>query len=360
MKILIACGGTGGHIFPGLSLYRALKKRQSGADIILVLDKRTISGSIVTEEFSHVYLSIAPPRFKFDLQSILFVLKLSKGIYQSLAILLRFRPDVVVGFGGYASFFLVFFAWIFRIKTVIHEPNVIPGRANGILAYLVDRITIGFVKTGDYFGVNLSKARLTGNPLRPDLVRIEKSLAFEFLGLYPDKFTILVMGGSQGAHRINTASLLAVSKILDKSGFQIIHLCGEKDYSGLLNGYKDSGIEARVFSFLGRMEYAYSAADMVISRAGSASINEIAFFGLPPILIPYPYGRRHQAENAFYLCGNNAAILIEEKDLNTEILRDRILELYNNPVLRKSMSRNISMLSKPKANEALADLVLNE
>ncbi len=358
MKILIACGGTGGHIFPGLSLYRALKKRHSDADMLLALDKRAITASIVTEEFPGFYFSIAPLRFKFDLQNALFVLKLLKGVFQSLRVLFKFRPDVVVGFGGYASFLLVFFAWIFRIKTVIHEQNVTPGRTNRILAYLVDKIAVGFAGTEESFGINSSKVKFTGNPLRPDLVRIERSRAYEFLGLYPDKFTILVMGGSQGAHKINTANLSAISLIEDKSRFQIIHLCGKKDYFKLSNGYKDLGIEARVFDFFGPMEYVYSAADIVISRAGAASISEIAFFGLPSVFIPYPYARRHQVKNARYLYKNNAAILIKEEDLNPEILKDKILELFNNPALRESMSKNILMFSKPEAEEFLANLVL--
>lgn len=358
MRILIACGGTGGHIFPGLSLYRALKKRQPDTEIVLVLAKRAISTSIIREEFPHVYISVVPLRFKFDLQDAIIILKLLKGIVQSLKVLLRFRPDIVVGFGGYASFFLVFFAWIFRIKTIIHEQNVTPGRANCILAYFAKKIAIGFAKTKDYFGINSFKVRFTGNPLKPGLVRIEKSQAYEFLGLHSNKFTILVMGGSQGAHRINTAFLKAVSLVKDKSGFEIIHLCGQKDRSFLSNSYKDLGIRARIFSFFGPMEYVYSAVDIVISRAGAASINEIAFFGLPSILIPYPYVGGHQIKNACYLCENNAAILIEEKNLHPEGLKDRILELFNNTSLQKLISKNILMFSRPSADESLVDLVL--
>jgi len=360
MRIFIACGGTGGHIFPGLSLYYALKKRHSGIDMLLVLTERSISHSIVAEHFPRIYLSLMPIRFKFNLQNLIVVLKLLKGIFQSLRLVLRFRPDVVVGFGGYASFFLVFFAWIFRMKTIIIEQNVTPGLANRILAYLADKIAVGFARTKDYFGVNSSKVCFTGNPLRPNLVRIERIRACEFLDLSLDKFTILVMGGSQGAHKINTTFFEAVSLIIDELRFQVIHLCGENDYSKLSNGYKYLGIKAKIFSFFGPMEYVYSAADIVVSRAGAASINEIAFFGLPSILIPYPYVRRHQTQNARFLYEKNAAVIIEEKDLCSEILKDKILELINNPNLRNSINENISKLSKPKADESLADLLLNE
>jgi len=360
MKILIACGGTGGHIFPGLSLYKALKRINRDTDIILALDERAFSANIINEEFPLAYLSLAPLTIKFDLQNIFNVIKLLKGIFQSLKVLLRFKPHVVVGFGGYASFFLVFFAWIFRIKTIIHEQNVIPGRSNRMLAYFVNKIATGFAKTVDYFGFNSGKVQFTGNPLRPNLVRIEKNRAFEFFGLHSNKFTILVMGGSQGAHKINISFLKAVSLIKDKSRFQIIHLCGRKDLSLLEDGYKDLGIKARIIAFFGPMEYAYSAADMVVSRAGAASISEIAFFGLPSIIVPYPYVHRHQIENAHSLFKNNAAILTNEKDLCPEILKDKILELFNNPRLRESMSKNVLKFVEPKADEFLADLVLNE
>ena len=359
IKILIACGGTGGHIFPGLSLYRSLKKRHRDANIVLVLAKRAISTYIVTEEFPHIHLSLVPLRFKFELQNILAVLKLFKGIFQSLGIILRLRPDVVVGLGGYASFFLVFFARFFRIKTVIHEQNVTPGRANRILAHFANKIAISFAKTEEYFNRHSPKVKLTGNPIRPNLVPKDKTRAYEYFGLYADKFTILVIGGSQGAHKINIAFFKAVSKILDKSRFQIIHLCGEKDCLFLSNGYRDLNIEARVFSFFRSMEHAYSASDIVISRAGATTISEIASFALPSILIPYPYARRHQLENARYLCENNAAILIMEKDLNPEILKDKILELFNNLNLQKLIGESASRFFKLQAAESLADLVLN-
>lgn len=360
MKIIIACGGTGGHIFPGISLYHALKKRKGDADILLVLDKRVISTQIITEEIPHICISAAPLRFKLDLQNTLFVLKLFKGIYHSLKILLGFKPDVVVGFGGYASFFLVLFARIFRIKTVIHEQNVTPGRANRILAYVADRIAIGFTQTNNYFSVNASKIKFTGNPLRPDLTRVERISVCDSLGLSPDKFTILIMGGSQGAYKINTVFLKTAGLLKNKSDFEFIHLSGEKDRFLLERGYKDLDIKAKVFSFFRSMGYLYSVADIVISRAGAVSISEIAFFGLPSILIPYPFVHRHQIKNAAYVCENNAAFLIEEKNLSPGILRDKILELFNNSSLRESMSRNILMLSVPQADEALTDLVLND
>jgi len=359
MRVLIACGGTGGHIFPGLSLYDAFKKREKVADILLVVDKREISSFIVPENYRRIYICLVPIRFNFNLHSLTIVLKLLRGIFQSAAVLIKFKPDVVIGFGGYASFFIVFFAGILGIKTLIHEPNVVPGRANLMLAYFTDKIACGFAHTKEHFGRNSFKVEITGNPLRPSLIRTERKRAREFFGLQPDRFTILVMGGSQGAHKINTVFIEAVNLIEDKSGFQVIHLCGRQDYPSLKSSYRNSGIRAEVFPFFAQMGYAYSAADMVISRAGAISITEIAFFGLPAVLIPYPYVRGHQLENARHLARNNAAVVIEEESLDPEILNGKILELFNNPALRRSMGENILKFSKLKADEALADLALN-
>jgi len=358
MKIIIACGGTGGHIYPGLSLYLALRKRLADSDIILVTDKRAISSSIVTPEFNYILLPFVRIRFKFNLHEIVIVLKLLEGVFKCLRILLFSRPDIVVGFGGYASFFLVFFASLFRIKTIIHEQNIRPGQANSILAFFVNKIAISFSQSRDYFGFNYHKVKLTGNPLRPNLARVEKQYAREFFGLPPNKFTILVSGGSQGAHKINIIIPRAISLIKDKVRFQVIHLCGDKDYLYLTNLYKELDIEARVFAFLDKMEYAYSAADIIVSRSGAATINEIIFFGLASIIIPYPYARSHQIDNARYLFKNKAALFIEEGRLNAEILKNKILQLFGDVRLRESIGNNVLSLMRTDADNALANVVL--
>lgn len=358
MKIVIACGGTGGHIYPGLSLYLALKKRLPDSDIILVLDNRAVSLSIVSQEFNYISLPFVPLNFKFDLQDIFIVLKLLKGIFRCFGILIFSRPDIVVGFGGYASFFLVFLASLFRIKTIIHEQNIRPGQANSVLAFFVNRIAVSFSQSRDYFRFNYNKVKLTGNPLRPNLVKIDQNRAREFFGLPLNKFTILVTGGSQGAHRINITFPEAIGLIKDKAKFQVIHLCGEKDYPYLTNLYKELDVEARVFSFLDTMEYAYSAADIIISRSGAATINEIAFFSLASIIIPYPYARSHQIENARYLFQDKATLLIEEKELSSEVLKDKILQLFSDARLRESIANNALGLLRTDADNSLANLVL--
>lgn len=359
MRILISCGGTGGHIFPGISLYNALLNRQGIEDMLLVFDKREVSSFIALGDYPHIYICQAQIKFNFNLQSLVVVLKLVKGIFQSLKVLLKFRPDVVVGFGGYASFFIIFFARLLGIKAVIHEQNLVPGRANRVLAGMVNQIAISFPETKDYFRGLSAKVKFTGLPLRQSLVKIDKVRAYEFFGLEPGRFTFLVMGGSQGSHKLNEIFFKAGNLFKDSRRFQVIHICGRKDLEFLENGYKDRGIRAAVFPFLKEMQYAYSAADAVISRSGAAAISEIIFFGLPSVLIPYPYAYKHQSENARYLSRNNAAMLIEEKEINPELLKERLSVLLDNPEFHRALGRHARDLFYPEAAAALAQAVLN-
>jgi UDP-N-acetylglucosamine--N-acetylmuramyl-(pentapeptide) pyrophosphoryl-undecaprenol N-acetylglucosamine transferase len=284
--------------------------------------------------------------------------KIFKTSLKSMLILLRFKPDLVIGFGGYASFFLVFFAWLLRIKTIIHEENVLMGRANRLLSPFVDCISIGFKQTEELLSFYKQKMVFTGNPLRKDFKIIEKKEASQYFGFSPDYFTILVMGGSQGAHRINIEFLKSIFLLKNKVLFQVIHLTGEKDFAFLDKEYKNINIKIALFKFLKPMHYAFSAADLVICRAGAMTISEIIFFKLPAIIIPYPYAYRHQMYNATILRDNGCAILIEEDRLNSEVLSESILRLMESEnkliEMRKSYDKLLNI-----SRRNLWDLVLS-
>jgi UDP-N-acetylglucosamine--N-acetylmuramyl-(pentapeptide) pyrophosphoryl-undecaprenol N-acetylglucosamine transferase len=232
---------------------------------------------------------------------------------------------------------VIIFAWFLRINTLIHEQNVIPGRANMFLAMLADRIAISFPKTRDYFRRYGKKIAYTGNPIRPELTLKDKLEALNFFGFSNDKFTILVMGGSQGSHRINVEFQKAISGISRELGFQIIHLSGSRDYSFLKPRYNGLNTQVRLFDFLKPMHYAYSAADLVISRAGATTISEIIFFALPAILIPYPYARAHQFANARILEENGCAVIMAEEELSTGRLKSGIEYFMSHPDKMKNM-----------------------
>ncbi len=376
VKILAITGASGGHIFPTLgfldtlnnksrtflpqeALYtKKVRDKHKDIDVILVLPKKSITNQIKSFEYKFNYISISSIKLGFDFRNFSAILRFFKGSWESLIILLTFRPDVVVGFGSLVCIPMILFAWLFRIKTLIHEQNVIPGRANRFLGLFTDRIAISFAQTCDYFKDYKRKVVLTGNPIRKELSRIDKNKALDFFGFNSDKFTILVMGGSLGSQRINFAFLRAVSAMPDKSSFQVIHLAGAQDFDFLKNSYEDSNINSRLFNFLGPMQYAYSVCDLVISRSGATTIAELIFFGLPAILIPYPFAYRHQIANAKVLETIGSAIIVQDNNLDSDILSKNIEELINNPERIKAMRSYYDNIPRLNANDLLVEAVL--
>ncbi|MFH1640975.1 MAG: glycosyltransferase, partial [Candidatus Omnitrophota bacterium] len=222
---------------------------------------------------------------------------------------------------------------------LIHEQNVVCGRANRLLLRFADKIAVSFPETSEYLERYRKKIVVTGNPMRKDLSRIDKNKALDYFSFDKKKFTILVMGGSQGSHRVNTAFLKAVSKIPDKSRLQVIHLSGAEDYGSLKEAYKGLNINAELFGFLASMQYAYSACDLVLSRAGATTISEIIFYRLPAIIIPYPFAYQHQLDNAKILEKKGLAIIIQDEALDNIDGLKRALEGFVNDSDRIKMMR---------------------
>jgi UDP-N-acetylglucosamine--N-acetylmuramyl-(pentapeptide) pyrophosphoryl-undecaprenol N-acetylglucosamine transferase len=322
-----------------------------------VVTRRPIEKHIIPKEYKTAYISVSPIKLKLDKENIISILRLVKSAFESIKIILRFRPDLVIGFGGYASFLLVFFAWVLGIKTLIHEQNVIIGRANRALAPFVDRISISFSQTKDYMRVYSDKLFLTGNPLRPGLIRVKTDEALDFFGFSKDRFTILVMGGSLGAHKINMEFFKTASLIKDRVNFQIIHLCGVDDFDFLNDGYKNINIIAKVFKFLDQMQYAYSGSDLVICRGGALTVSELIFFELPAIIIPYPYAYAHQLANAKVLTDIKCAILIEDQSLNALELGNTLIKLFSNPDMLNNLRFNYKGISQKLIKHRLSDVV---
>ena len=320
MKILVAAGASGGHIFPALSFLGALKEKDYKADVLLVLPERSRINLSLPEGCKVEYIPVLPLRLAVDYQNLLAVAGLLKGSIESIFILAQYKPDVVVGFGGIESFPLVFFGWFFRIKTLLHEQNVIPGRANRLLAKFVDRVAVSFVETKDYLKISPDKLVVTGNPIRRELRIIDKLEARKFFGLQEDKFTVLVVGGSQGSQHVNAGTLKAFAYFKNSQNLQVIHLAGIKENQLIENMYNSLGINAKVYSFLNAMEFAYSAADVAITRSGATTVTELIFFKLPAILVPYPYAYQHQAANARILEKKGCALIIKDQELGTDVL----------------------------------------
>lgn len=360
LRVLVIGGASGGHIFPALGLLEELKERYNIKEVLLVLPRENKINPLILSEFKVGYISISRIKLELSFQGIFSLFHLFKGAWESVRLLLSFNPDIVVGFGSLVSIPLIIFAWLFRIETLIHEQNVLPGKANKFLSRFVDKIAISFKESEKSFINYKNKLLFTGNPLRKKIILIAKDKALDFFRLRDDKFTILVMGGSQGSHRINLSFLESISELSDRSRLQIIHLAGYKDQNLVEKKYQELGIEARCFNFLDSMQYAYSACDLVLSRAGATSISEIIFFQLPAIIVPYPFANLHQLKNGQILENNGSAFIIEDSELEGGRLKEIIETLLNNVDLLKRMRANYAQLLMPHQEDLLSKVAVSQ
>ena len=355
MRIIIACGGTGGHIFPAIGLAEVLKK--SDFQILFIGTRRDIEDQIKKRGYRLETLPIRTISFRSIVKCIHSITGLIKSLLKAFRILWKIRPNAVIGFGGYITGPILLAACLMNIPTLIHEQNVVPGRANYILSKFVNKITISFKETKKYFKSN--KIVFTGCPIRSEILDANKQEATKLFNFDNNKFTILVMGGSQGSHNINQIFLEAVSLFEEKNKLQIIHVCGKQDYEFVSLEYAKTGITSRVFVFFEKIGYAYKIADLIICRAGAGTIAELTSLGLVSILIPYPFVHIHQRKNAKVLADKDAAILIEEKDISSKYLKKEITDLREN-IERLSMIReNAKKLGIPDASDNLAKEVLS-
>ncbi len=366
MKILIAAGGSGGHIFPAVALARTLVRKRPDIEILFVGSNKALDRRIFEKEgvrFSLLSANKLP--YKITPALVTFFMRLLLDGIKSFFIIGWYRPRVVVGFGGYVSCPVAVFSRLFRIPLLIHEQNVVPGRANRLAFRLADKVAVSFDETRKVLGPGERKAVFTGNPIRVEeflTIAGENSRqdGIKKFGLDKSKFTILVIGGSQGAHFLNETFVKAVSKIDEytRSNLQVIHITGVTDYKWALKAYGDLGLEHVVNSFIDRIEEAYSASDLVVTRSGASVIFELAFFGKPMILVPYPFANAHQAENAKVFSERGAAIAIDEDSLSPEIFKDNILNLFNDRDRLKTLASSARGLGVPTASDNLAKEVL--
>ncbi|MDD5108070.1 MAG: undecaprenyldiphospho-muramoylpentapeptide beta-N-acetylglucosaminyltransferase [Candidatus Omnitrophica bacterium] len=357
MRVLIVTGSSGGHIFPALALIDSLKNLSN--DVLLVLPKKsTCDNAIFLESAQIKYIPAASLSLNLSSKNIRGAYSFLLGAWESLRILVRFKPDIVVGFGSLNTIAMIFWAWLFRIKTIIHEQNVIPGRANRLLAKLVDRIAVSFSQTVNYLKVCVKKIVFTGNPLRKDLIRIAKKEALDFFKFKEGKFNILITGGSQGSNKLNSVCLEALSACQKKDDLQVIHICGIQDFPALKVRYESLNLRYRLFEFLAVMQYAYSIADLVICRSGATTIAELQRFGIPAILVPYPFAYAHQEANARILEDLGAALIFRDEQLCPEKITDKLNEFSMDPNKLKAMRESYVRLQVLDAASLLAKEVL--
>ena len=357
VKVLIAAGGSGGHIFPAISLGRALKSRRKDVELLFVGSDKALDKRIFEKEgaaFSLLSANKLP--YTASLALVPFFMRLCLDTVKSFAIMLSYKPDVIVGFGGYISFPAILAGRMLRVPAIVHEQNVVPGRANRILFRLADRIALSFEDTRAWLGRDAPKAVMTGNPIRTEMFRDDRSWGIRKFGFDANKFTVLVIGGSQGSHALNRTFIDALFTLADtpRRSLQVIHITGARDYEWAASAYEETGIEYRVHSFVDRIEEAYSASDLVVTRSGASALFELAFLGKPMILVPYPFAMSHQKENAAAFSKNGAAFEIDEKDLSADRFRDTLVDFLNNRQKLKSLGAAARRMAVPGASEILA------
>ncbi len=353
---IIACGGTGGHLFPGLAVAEILHQR--GHEILLLVSEKEID-AVALKSRSEFRIEKLPSIGMPSVLSPAF-LRFLRRSWESFSycrqLHRRYRPAAVLGMGGFTSAAPLLSAHLLGIPTYLHESNAIAGRANRLAARWVNKVLLGFETCRSCFPK--SECLVTGTPVRRDLgKRLPREQALATFRLSPERKTILVMGGSQGAGQIN--QLFFRSAVLLKNlSIQLIHITGERDDGLAAINYQREGLVAHVASFHHQMNQAYSAADLVVSRAGAASLSEISHFGLPSILIPFPFAaERHQHRNAILFEEAGAAEVLEESETTPENLVRLIANLLEDDRRRERMAEAAMTLLPEHAAEKIAEIM---
>lgn len=355
MKVVLAGGGTGGHVFPALALARELRAR--GIEVLMVGTARGLeAAAFPAEGFSLESIRVEGLRGRRVQGQARSLALLPQALTRALWLLGQHRPRVVVGVGGYAAGPVSIAAVLRRIPLLIHEQNFSPGLTNRVLARVANTVAVSFGESRPYFRRDVV---VTGNPIRREILEADRRKGLEAFQLDPGRVTVLVFGGSQGAQQINRAvaeALPHLTRLRDR--LQFIHATGERDHSVLEEGYRGWKGEARILPFIEDMASAYAAADLVVCRAGATTIAELIALGKPALLVPYPFATNdHQQGNAEEVVRVGGARLILDRDLTGHRLALELQELLDDATTRAAMGRASQSLGRPQAASHLADLV---
>lgn len=356
-RLLVAGGGTGGHLFPGITIAQEFMARNSLNKVLFVsAGNRFEQDALARAGFPLKKIAVAGLKGRGVWPKIKSLLLLPVGMFQSMGILKNFRPNLVLGVGSYAAGPIALAAWITGTPVVLHEQNILPGITNRVLARFARRIYVSFENTAG--GFNPEKVRLTGNPVRKEILQTVAATDPRNDGPMPTKtfLNLLIVGGSQGAHAINMAMIGALPKIDQKERLRVVHQTGAADESPVRAAYKNHGVEATVGSFFNDMDHQYHLADLIICRAGATTVAEITAIGKAALFIPFPFAADdHQKLNAAALTAHGAAEMIEEKELSNEKLANRINYYVHNRESLALMAGVARRLGKPEAARRIVD-----
>ncbi|MBW2621878.1 MAG: undecaprenyldiphospho-muramoylpentapeptide beta-N-acetylglucosaminyltransferase [Deltaproteobacteria bacterium] len=354
-RLLIAGGGTGGHLFPALGVAEEFIRRDADTEVLFVGTGRPVERRILEPRgFSSRKITVAGLMGKSLRDRLISLAKLPVGMIQSAFILLDFKPNLVFSVGGYASGPVGMAARLFGFNLALHEQNSIPGLTNRLLGRLAGLIFISFESARSFFPPH--KTHLTGNPVRPEIERVGEAEKTGPCGV----LNLFVMGGSQGAHAINEAMVEAV-RILSRQGVEvsITHQTGTADRDRVARAYQDTKLSCEVMDFIQDIIQSYEKADLIVSRAGALTVSEVAASGRAAIFIPLPAADNHQEKNAMMLVEAGAAEVIRQSDLTPELLAEKITDYVNDRETVRGMGRKARQAARLNAAREIARICLD-
>jgi len=351
LSVVIAGGGTGGHLFPGIAIAQEFMARNNSNRVVFVSTGNPLERSVLSKtDYELETITAEGIKGRGLWKQIKSALKIPRGVMESLRILKNHKPDLALGLGSYSAGPVVLSAWLRGTKIALHEQNILPGITNRILARFANRIFVSFQDTETRF--DSVKTRLTGNPVRKELLNHQP------IDQAPDSksFCVLIIGGSQGAHSINMAVMEALKHLTNKESLYFVHQTGSADEQMVTEAYRRLEIPATVQSFFRQMGPQYKQADLIICRAGATTVAEVTALGKAVIFIPFPFAADdHQTLNADIMVREGAAEIILEKDLNPRDLGQKIEYYASHPEALKAMSSKAAQLGHPDAAKRIVD-----
>lgn len=354
LRLLIAAGGTGGHVYPGIAVAEEWRRRHPDSEVVFVGTSRGLESTAVPQA-GFTLRTIAArgiPR-RIGIGLIRAAWAAAQSLVQASALLRELRPHVVVVTGGYVSGPVGLVAKLRGIPVVVQEQNSVPGATNRWLNLIADEVHISFVESRSYFR-RRNNLKVTGNPIRRSLLRQDRTSAYETLRLDPHRSTLLVFGGSRGAASINRAFQDALPRLTRLQNLQVLWQTGKEEAAAIRERVRGLSIPVHVLPYVDHMEKAYAVADLAICRAGAMTIAELTACGVPAILVPYPHATHdHQTVNARGLAERGAAEVIRDSDLTPDDLAKRIIQLFQDESRLRRMARNARAFSRTNAAERL-------
>lgn len=358
-RLIIAGGKTGGHLFPGIAVAQAVQRINKSARVLFVgTDAEFEKTTLRNYGYEHKSIISRPIKGANPVVKLFSAGLITVSLVQALMIIKTFKPNFVMGVGGFSSFAVVLAAWILRIPTAIQEQNTVPGITNRMLTRFANTIFTAFKQTKIF--EQLNKTQFVGNPVRAeDTAEAEDTATCSKLD--PDRFTLLITGGSQGAASINSAVVKAIKNLDKKDQINIIHQTGTTDESSIKKEYRTLGIRASVNAFYSNMPTLQKKADLIIARAGAGTLSELSIAGKPAILVPFPHAADdHQTSNAQAFADQGAALLIADSDLKSGALNPVLTQLIHDKTKRQNMSKAMKALAKPDADKIIAKHILEK